>query len=229
MHRMTPVKYPGSYRRKRFAHFVPWPVDDPRDFRENNAEGPRRVLVVGKLRQARKNHSVVVEALSSFLETGEATLTIVGSSKKFDEKGSDIYKKLKARSEGLPNFNIIEDVPFKEMSALYREHEFCVLPAFGELLGVAPIEAMAYGCIPIVSRTSGCSGYITAGHDGFLFNPDDQDQLRLLFGRVFADDNLRTAVASAALETARTELGSERFLERFHALADELKWWRQAG
>ena len=59
------------------------------------------------------------------------------------------------------------------MPEVYAAHDICILPSFAEPLGTSPVEAMAYGTVPIISAQCGSAGYLTSGRDGFVFDPDD--------------------------------------------------------
>lgn len=215
--RVTPV--PGlrsGAQRDLFASLLPWPVDridQPR--RPRDPVRPLRVLCVAKLKQPRKNHLLLVEALKGALADGRATLTLVGSSASLPKVGAGTepyFATLQAAAHENPEVRIVADVPYPDMPEVYRSHDVCVLPSREEPLGMAPLEAMAYGCVPLISTDCGSAGYIQSGQNGWLFEPNDAAQLAAQLDGLSRDTLLLDRMSDGALETARGQLGRQAFL-----------------
>jgi len=220
--RVTPVRGTGAEAPEASAHYLPWPVgvvagDAKRDF---SAGRPLRVLCVGKLRQVRKNQAVLIDAIREQINADKVMLTLAGSSGKM-AKGTDdaYYERLRqeaANSKG--RIQILEDVPYLQMEKLYQEHDVCVLPAHGEPLGIAPVEGMFYGCVPIVSDECGMAGYISEGVDGFVVSTKNLDQLGKPIEKLAGDRKLLAQMSAATRKTAESELGEAMFLDRIEKL-----------
>ncbi|MBS1745786.1 MAG: glycosyltransferase family 4 protein, partial [Bacteroidetes bacterium] len=80
---------------------------------------------------------------------------------------------LKGLAKGFP----IEFIPpiynTAALNEYYRYASIFVYPSLaekGETFGLAPLEAMAFGCIPIVSKLKCFQDFILAGKNGFIFN-----------------------------------------------------------
>lgn len=105
-------------------------------------------------------------------------------------------------------------------------HIFCYpsRAAKGEGLSIAPIEAMAAGAVPVVSRLDCYRDLIREGHNGFQFDqesPDSAAQLASIFQRLLREGEMRKRVAEGAQQTARRFDYSETcrlLLGRFDAL-----------
>lgn len=57
---------------------------------------------------------------------------------------------------------------------LYQAADYLILLSQNEPFGLAAVEAMASGCIPILSDTGGFQDIVTDGHDGFLVSTADK-------------------------------------------------------
>ncbi|WP_424932659.1 glycosyltransferase family 4 protein [Amaricoccus macauensis] len=206
------------------ATYLPWPVAAPVEPPEwRSTEGPLRVLCVGKLAQPRKNQHLLVGALDALDRPEDLELTLAGALT--DHEAADCpdhYRALveRSRREGrVMPVRIVANVPYAKMPELYSGHDICVLPADREPLGMAPLEAMAFGLVPVFSAQCGSAGSVTDGRDGFVIDMHDPEALRSLLARLCEDRALVAKVGRSAWETARTELGLEAFVARVAALA----------
>ena len=89
-------------------------------------------------------------------------------------------------------------------------------PQLAEHFGVATVEAMAAGCVPVVIDRGGQSEIVTHGENGFLWNTLDElaDYTRRL-----ADDPELWARLSEAARRRAHDFARERFIARMSALA----------
>lgn len=89
-------------------------------------------------------------------------------------------------------------------------------PQLAEHFGIATVEAMAAGCVPVVIDHGGQSEIVTHGENGFLWNTPDElvDYTRRLAG----DPALWARLSDAARRRAR-DFDRRRFIERMSALA----------
>lgn len=219
--RVTPVPGPaGAMPADKATHFLPFPVEEmpvPRIAYRDPASGPVRVLCVGKLAQPRKRQDVLIDALRPISD--RVTLTLVGATDKsvagMDMAHRDRLADLAARNGWI---TIRPDMRFADMPALYAGHHICVLPSVGEPLGSAPLEAMAYGTIPVISECAGSAGYVTPGDNGLRVDMAKAGALGACLARLVDDPELRLRLSDGARRTARTELSPARFLQRVEAI-----------
>ncbi|MEM7464536.1 MAG: glycosyltransferase family 4 protein [Pseudomonadota bacterium] len=199
------------------AFYLPWPVQRLDNVeQERQRDGDLRVLCVGKLKQPRKQHDKLISVLENHLKAGRVSITLAGSSGT-SIHGSDVnyYEKLVEQAKiHKGSINILEDVPFSQMAELYASHDVCVLPARGELLGIAPIEGMPYGCVPIISSECGSAGYLTSGKDGYVYDVGDLSTLQMIMDRLVNDRDHLEKLSLGAKNTAETELSPKKFVER---------------
>jgi glycosyltransferase involved in cell wall biosynthesis len=78
------------------------------------------------------------------------------------------------RTSGLPNLEIVGQIPHAEMIYWYRRARFYCQPSRYETFGLATAEAMACGCVPIVSDAGALPE--VAGNVGFVI-PDGDPRL----------------------------------------------------
>ncbi|QDY69392.1 glycosyltransferase family 4 protein [Qingshengfaniella alkalisoli] len=206
----------------RYATYLPWPVEAVEGItRVPRHDGPLRVICVGKLMQPRKSQDKLIEAMEDALQSGHATLTLVGSTGTATGAAQAHYNKLHdlaKRSNGA--IRILENIPYSEMPQLYARHDLCVLPSRNEPLGTSPIEAMAYGTAPLVTTGCGSACYITHRKDGFVVEQRSVPALKAMMDELIASPELVAQAGRNAAETAKGELGPQTFVKRVETLLD---------
>ena len=79
-----------------------------------------------------------------------------------------------------------------------------VMVSENETLGLVYLEAMAQGCIPIGSRGEGIDGIIVSGQNGYLVNPNKENDLRSILLEISnLSYNEKANMARQAYDTAR--------------------------
>lgn len=74
---------------------------------------------------------------------------------------------------------------------------FC-LPSNNEGLPMSILEAMSYGLPVVSSAVGGIPQLIEDGKDGFLFEPNDKDALKMILSRLLVDISLRKEIGNNA-------------------------------
>lgn len=202
------------------AHYLPWPIEElpvPQATYRAMAEGPVRVLCVGKLAQVRKRQDALIDAMQTL--PGGAMLTLVGATDRNISGADDAHlARLQKAVADHPWITLRSDVSYGDMPSLFAAHHVCVLPSVHETLGWAPIEAMAYGTIPIISEGAGSAGYITSGQNGFRVDVSVQGALEGRLGALIDDPALRLRLSDGARQTAKSDLSPKLFVSRVEAL-----------
>lgn len=110
------------------------------------------------------------------------------------------------------------------LASYYKAASIFVYPSLaekGETFGLAPLEAMSYGCIPIVSDLDCFKDFIVDGKNGIIFNHRSADasvKLSDSILRLQHDEKLRTALIKEAVkvnESHSTQKIANSFLETF--------------
>lgn len=92
-----------------------------------------------------------------------------------------------------------------DMASIYRCADAAVLPSRIEPFGMAPLQAMQFGLVPIVSRVSGASEVLKHERDSLILdNHLNADELAQHMARLMDDPQLLAALSKEALQTAKS-------------------------
>lgn len=137
----------------------------------------------------------------------------------------DFYAHLQALAEG-GRACLVPNAGRAELKALYERASIFwhaagfgedeeARPIFVEHFGIATVEAMAAGCVPVVINKGGQREIVEHGVSGFVW--ETLAELKEYSARLMRDEELRRRMAEAA--RARAQLFSrEAFLEKFRRL-----------
>ncbi|MET0290430.1 MAG: glycosyltransferase [Pseudoxanthomonas sp.] len=150
-------------------------------------------LYVGRLVQA-KNVPCLLRALARLPATQRPQLLLAGD--------GPLRASLQQQAQALA---LAADVRFlgerDDTLALMQAADFTVLPSHSEGMSNVVMEAMAAGCPVIASHVGGNPELIESGHDGALFDTDDDAMLAQLIQRFTADAGLRQRLGRQARAT----------------------------
>ncbi|HNR94776.1 MAG TPA: glycosyltransferase family 4 protein [Kiritimatiellia bacterium] len=105
--------------------------------------------------------------------------------------------------------------PPKEMAAVWAVADVCVLVSDREGTAVSMLEAMAHGCVPVVTRVSGTAAVVEHGVNGFVSDIDDLEAM--------TDHIVKLADDRSLLATCGRR-GHEKIAAGY-ALADYRSWF----
>ncbi len=121
-----------------------------------------------------KRHDVLIDWFKNHIKpkVPDARLLIVGLP---DPRFLNYYEKLKKLASEVEDVELV-DRPLKpeEMIKYYRIAKVYVHLRIGEHFGMAPVEAMSQGTIPIIPEQSGLAEIVTHGRSGFTYRTDDE-------------------------------------------------------
>lgn len=192
-------------------------------------EKKKVILYVGRIHQE-KGLEILLNAFK-----GSATdwkLKIVGPCEFEAGGGGKTYLNL------LTKLTLGYDVTFTgpvfntdELQGYYREASIFVYPSVaerGETFGLAPLEAMAWGCVPIVSDLACFRDFIKNEQNGLVFDHKSKHVITLLTDvivRLEKDHALRIRLAQEALNVKHTHSSiciSSLFLKEFVQMMNEI-------
>jgi len=102
-----------------------------------------------------------------------------------------------------------------------------LMPSDLESFGLAALEAMACGVVPVATRVGGVAELITDGEDGYLETPGD---IAAQAGRVIAllsDDALHSRMAGAGRWNASERFCSEKIIPQYEQCYEDVVTGRQ--
>jgi glycosyltransferase involved in cell wall biosynthesis len=159
----------------------------------------RYVLCVSRFVE-RKNVLLVVEAFArSTLPRQGISLVLVGQ--------GPLEQAIRNKISALDlheHVVILHEVLNRDMPALYALADFIVLASEFDQWGLCVNEAMSAGRPAIVSVTCGCANELVHdGHNGFIVQPGNVDELAERMSRLGEDEKLRARFAANSLSMIR--------------------------
>ena len=169
---------------------VIYPYVDDRliKFDINKVEKQPIILSIGRFfgHLHSKKHAVMINLFKKIKQQypslKDFKLILAGGLK---EEDKDYFLELKKIANGDPSIELKPNIPLYELYRLYRLSTFFwhftgygidenKNPEQVEHLGIAPLEAMAAGCLTFCYNAGGPKEIITDGNNGFLFNNENE-------------------------------------------------------
>jgi glycosyltransferase involved in cell wall biosynthesis len=179
-------------------------------FAETSTKSPRaghlRLIYLGRMEEAAKGILWLPRILARL--DPAATLTIAGD-------GPDLAA-LKARCAKLADrIRFLGAVPPEQVLTLLSQHDALLMPSRFEGSPLTLIEAMAAGCVPVLSRIAGVTDVIVEdGRSGFLFPIGDVNAAARAVTRLAEPDRL-CAMSATARAVVRERFTVERMASRY--------------
>ncbi len=211
---------------------VPYPLA-PASLAPAAAEPGRVILYAGRIHPEKGLHLLI--AAFGRLASGcarEWTLRIVGPWETAQGGGGAAYRDALQAAAARAGGRIEIAGPVfgeRELAAVYRRAAIFVYPSLaerGETFGLAVLEAMAGGCVPVVSALACFGDFVRPRQNGLVFahrGPDPAGALADALQEALLDARWRREAARAARETACGYALPEialRFLRDFSAVME---------
>lgn len=154
-----------------WAHAVPYPSDLPT---RTPLEGRHvRIVYTGRMDANQKRIMTLMDLVDRLVARGvECEVRLVGDGPEAAAVDARLARHAHAtRLPACPPHDVAQHLDWADVFVLTSRFEAICLAMY---------EAMARGCIPVVSRVSGVEQVITDGHNGFTFDPahvDDAAQI----------------------------------------------------
>lgn len=148
----------------------------------------------------------LLQAAAKALPSGWS-ITIVGPWKTSEGGGGQTYLQSLKDCLGIVNVHFLEPIyDIENLNQLYREAAIFIYPSVaekGETFGLAPLEAMAWGAVPVVSDLACFKDFIVDGENGLVFNHrslNAQENVTRSLLLLIKNNALRQRLAERALE-----------------------------
>ena len=196
-------------------HTIPYGVPCPADLtvRRHEPGKPLQILYVGRLEQTQKrvlDMPLILDRLKE--ERVPVVLTMVGDGPARAALEAAARQHLKDGTLRLLGTKLNEEMP-----ALYQSADIFLLTSSFEGLPVSLLEAMSFGCVPVVTRVkSGVSEVVKEGETGCLVDIGDVEGIAKRIAELAAHPALRDKLASGALSFIHQgEHSVDRMVERY--------------
>jgi glycosyltransferase involved in cell wall biosynthesis len=188
------------------------------------------ILYVGRIHPEKGVH-LLLDAFSILSQQiSTVKLKIIGPVKENQGGGGEAYlRTLHSKAEGL-NVEFIEPIfDIYKLAEAYREADIFCYPSLaekGESFGVAPLEAMASGLVPVVSDLACFKDFIEDGTTGYFFqhrNHNAAENLARTLHSAIVNGQKTTQMSSNAIQKSLTysyKNVAEDYLYNFAKLID---------
>jgi starch synthase len=125
-----------------------------------------------------KGLDLIIETIETIMEEFEAQLVVNGDG---DDKYKEYFFNLakKYPKQVAVNLQFNEKLP----RLIFAGADFLLHPSKFEPCGIVQMEAMAYGCVPIVRKVGGLADTVTDGENGFVFTKFEANALLVTLAR----------------------------------------------
>lgn len=173
-----------------------------------------RALFVGRIEDASKGVLWLREILDALPET--VTLTIAGN-------GPDMEKLKRRLSAHWKRVDYLGSVSPERIPAIMAGHDVLIMPSRYEGLPMTLIEAMAAGCVPIVSHIRGVTDTVVDNETtGFLFPVGNYTAAANAIARLHDDPELLHRMSMAAQSVVPKRYGIEKMAGRYHEVISSI-------
>ena len=206
-------------------HVRACPVDVPDvlDRAPRNRAAPVVLTYAGRITNHEKNVSQLTPLMQELDRAGvDFRFRIIG------EGGylATLKWELSQLPEALRNRAVLEGLhPPEAMPGIWRESDCCILVSTSEGTSISMLEAMAEGCVPVVTRVSGTSAVITEGVNGYAVDVGDWTTMARHIKRLADDPGEWTAASRAAHATSRERYSYPDYVDWFCTM---LQQWQAA-
>ena len=188
----------------KYCFYLPFVVNLPNHVEEFSKKEIIKFLMVAKF-QARKNHILLLEALSEIKDSYFFELTIVGE---VATPGQfDLFELVQNKISNLKldrNVKLLLNIPFHQMQSIYLEHDVFILPATNEPASISILEALGYGLPVICSNTCGTSVFVKNGETGYTFENNSLSSLKSVINSLLSkSSNLQLLKGNVKLHANR--------------------------
>ncbi len=191
--------------------------DDPVSIKDRKID----VIYVGRFSKIKRIPDIIeaIETLSK--EMNDINVVLVGNGP--IKKGVD---SMVTKSRVSSNVKLLGYVDEPKKKELLKNSKIFIMPSEREGMSISTLEAMHYGCVPIVARPKfpevfGTSHFIRENYNGLVYNVGDVEELANKIRILLQDSSLLEKLSINAIQTANTFNMEENYWKILMAV-DEL-------
>ena len=199
-------------------------VPDKLDRTYTKLRKPLQLLYAGRLVEKQKRVMKLLELAQLLVATGVPFhLQIVGD--------GTAHNKLYTAWCALPptvqqHITFLGSVAPDEMAALWHTVDICILVSAYEGTSISMLEAMAQGCVPVVTQVSGTTAVIEQGVNGYVTAVDDLADMVATLQMLAKQKHRLPHLGQQAYQTIQTHYSFTQYMARFTQLCTDV--WQQA-
>ena len=155
-----------------------------------------------------KNFELVLKACNLLLLENQKNFKLVAILNEAERK-DDTESAFVDLDQLLAKYNLGEQIKFiptilpDDMPKFYAGADIVCVPSLNETFGLVYIEAMSLGKIAIASNTGGPVEYINNEKDGFLVDPEDENDLLAVLKKILSGEINKEEFSKNAKEKAK--------------------------
>lgn len=191
---------------------LPYSIAQPASVqRPDRGNSPLRIIFAGRLAVAQKRIlDLITMAEMLAADDVEFELRIIGSGPDEDTLRRAIDR---LPSKTRSSIELERTCPPAEMPARWLEADVLVLPSDYEGTSIAMLEALAHGCVPVVTRVSGTETEIVDGETGLCFAVGDLAECVDHLSTLAGDREMLRRLSEQAVVSSRQRLGTFEYDE----------------
>lgn len=116
---------------------------------------------------------------------------------------------------------LLDPVPHEAMPKQWQTTDIVVLVSDYEGTSISMLEAMAHGCVPVVTKVSGTQALIAKGDNGFLCPVGKLDEMAYFIKKLDKNRNLLSQLGHNAYKTVLTHNSTQQYVPNFLHTVDE--------
>ncbi|MEZ2130642.1 MULTISPECIES: glycosyltransferase family 4 protein [unclassified Sinorhizobium] len=176
--------------------------------------GQLRLLFLGRIEDASKGVFWLPEILDKLPPT--VRLTVAGD-------GPDLAALRSKLARHSSRVSILGAAHPNDVPGLLLQHDVMIMPSRFEGFGLTLTEAMAAGCVPVVSRIRGVTDKIVDdGLNGFLFSIGNSEEAASIITNIVAKPEALRSLSNAALRKVRDEFTIDKMASAYATVIEQL-------
>ena len=176
-----------------------------------------------------KGHAVAVAALRLLrIERPDLKVVCLFAGSGYPKAELEIKSRALLDEADRRSFRFLGQCTVPELRSVYWASDLALLPSRGEGFGIAMVEAMCCGCVPIRTPGGGARDQIVEGETGFIVPFGDPAALARRITDL-ANPQLRARMREASIKHAFSKFGKQVAIERTAAVYQDAVLHRRRG